>query len=229
MKKHSCHACSDREAHARFMERADRLERENAGLRDRVENRTAVIAKTFDKICSVLEKLTYIDGDKQTAAGVLLSKLYAESDLLLAETIRAGIFSTLTAPELVSVLSAALFEGRKTENAPRIPHQHVQSALGELVSIWAKIEALEAEHGLKTQREPDFGFCWSSFHWAQGKSLSFVLKGTELSVGDFVRSIRQLIDLLNQIGKASSDLAAICKEAIKRIDRGVVLDMVIAS
>ena len=229
MKKHPCHSCNDRELHARFIERAERLERENVGLHDRVENRTAVIAKTFDKICAVLAELTYIDGDRQTPAGLLLSKLYAESDLLLAETIRAGNFASLAAPELVSVLSAALFEGRKPESAPRIPHVNVQNALAQLVSHWSKIEALEAQHGLKTQREPDFGFCWSAFHWAQGKSLSFVLKGTELSVGDFVRSIRQLIDLLNQIGKASADLSGICKEAIRRIDRGVVLDMVIAS
>lgn len=229
MKQHPCHSCHDRESHARFMERADRLDRESRGLRERVENRTAIIARTFDTICSILEELSYIEGDRRTVTGTLLAQLYAESDLLLAETMRSGVLDNLTAPELVSVLSAALFEGRKPESAPRIPHGNVQNALIEMVAIWSRIEALESRYGIKTQREPDFGFCWSAYQWAQGKSLSSVLKGTELSVGDFVRSIRQLIDLLNQISKASTDLSAVCKEAVKKIDRGVVLDMVIAS
>jgi ATP-dependent RNA helicase HelY len=43
-----------------------------------------------------------------------------------------------------------------------------------------------------------------------------------MSVGDFVRSTKQLIDLLNQIAGASEDLRPICKEGIKKIDRGVV-------
>ena len=47
-----------------------------------------------------------------------------------------------------------------------------------------------------------------------------------MTVGDFVRNIKQLIDLLTQIGGASESLRPPCKEAIKRIDRGVVSYMV---
>ena len=43
-----------------------------------------------------------------------------------------------------------------------------------------------------------------------------------MSVGDFVRSTKQLVDLLNQISGASDKLRPVCKEAVKRIDRGVV-------
>ena len=74
----------------------------------------------------------------------------------------------------------------------------------------------------KTQRQPDAGFCLVSYKWANGNSLQNVLKGTDMSVGDFVRSTKQLIDLLNQIAGASENLRAVCKDAIKRIDRGVV-------
>jgi len=229
LKKHACHSCNDREVHARFAERADRLRRENIGLKERIESRTAVIAKTFDKICAVLEELDYIEDEKQTRAGTLLSKIYAESDLLISELIRTGSLKGLAASELVSTLSAALYEGRKSDSAPRIPNAIVQESLAQLVALWSKIEAIESSHGLTTQREPDFGFCWSAFHWAQGKSLTQVLRGTDLTVGDFVRSVRQLIDLLNQISKADEELSSVCKDAVRRIDRGVVLDMVVAS
>ncbi|MEY4087415.1 MAG: hypothetical protein RIU70_525, partial [Actinomycetota bacterium] len=85
LRQHSCHSCNDRETHARFAEKADRLNRESEGLRARVENRTHVIAKTFDRICDVLTHLGYIEGEKPLAQGKILAKIFAESDLLLTE------------------------------------------------------------------------------------------------------------------------------------------------
>ena len=41
-------------------------------------------------------------------------------------------------------------------------------------------------------------------------------------MGDFVRNVKQLIDLLNQIATASPTLARKCRDGIRSIDRGVV-------
>jgi len=226
LRSHPCHSCNDRETHARLAERADRLHRESEGLRARVENRTHVIAKTFDRICSVLDQLGYIEGEKPTAQGKILAKIYAESDLLLTESIRRGILRGLSAPELLSTVSAMIYESRTAENyAPRMPHENVANALAAVAKIWVELEDIEQEHEVKTQREPDFGFCYMAYRWANGHSLSSVLRGTDTTVGDFVRSIRQLIDLLTQIGGASEELRPMCKEGIKRLDRGVISDM----
>ena len=226
LRKHSCHSCNDREAHARLAERADRLRRESDGLRARVENRTHVIAKTFDRICNVLTHLGYIEGEKPLEQGKILAKIYAESDLLLTESIRRGVLKNLNAPELLSVVSAMIYESRSVENfAPKMPNQNVANALAAVVKIWNELEDIESEFEVQTQREPDFGFCYASYRWANGHSLSSVLKGIDMTVGDFVRSTRQLIDLLTQIGGASEELRPICKEGIKRLDRGVISDM----
>jgi ATP-dependent RNA helicase HelY len=189
----------------------------------RVESRTHVIAKTFDQICRVLDHLDYIEGEKPTAQGKILTKIYAESDLLLTESIRRGLLNELNATELLSVVSCMIFESRSAENlAPKMPSQKVQSTITEIISLWAALEEIESNFGVKTQREPDAGFCFISYKWASGNSLNSVLKGTDMSVGDFVRSTKQLIDLLNQIAGASDTLRPICKDAVKRIDRGVV-------
>ena len=223
MKNHPSHGCAEREDHARLAERAGRLTRENDGLTLRVESRTHVIAKTFDQICRVLDHLQYIEGEKPTAQGKILTKIYAESDLLLTESIRRGLLDELNATELLSVVSCMIFESRSVENlAPKMPSQKVQSTITEIVSLWAALEEIESNFGVKTQREPDAGFCFISYKWASGNSLNSVLKGTDMSVGDFVRSTKQLIDLLNQIAGASDRLRPVCKEAVKRIDRGVV-------
>ena len=223
LKAHSCHGCAEREDHARLAERAGRLTRENDGLTARVKNRTHVIAKTFDQICQVLDHLEYIDGEKPTTQGKILTKIYAESDLLLTESIRRGLLDDLNATELLSVVSCMIFESRSQENlAPKLPSQKVTSTLTEIISLWAALEKIENEFGVKTQREPDAGFCFISYKWASGNSLNSVLKGSDMSVGDFVRSTKQLVDLLNQIAGASEKLRPLCKDAVKRIDRGVV-------
>jgi ATP-dependent RNA helicase HelY len=223
LKAHSSHGCAEREDHARLAERAGRLTRENDGLTTRVENRTHVIAKTFDQICQVLDHLQYIDGEKPTVQGKILTKIYAESDLLLTESIRRGLLDDLNATELLSVASCMIFESRSQENlAPKLPSQKVTSTLTEIISLWVQLEAIENDFGVKTQKEPDAGFCFISYKWASGNSLNSVLKGSDMSVGDFVRSTKQLVDLLNQIAGASEKLRPVCKEAVKRIDRGVV-------
>ena len=223
LRKHPCHACNDRESHARIAERAERIRRESEGLRGRVENRTHVIAKTFDRICDVLTHLKYIEGEKTLEQGKILSKIYAESDLLLTETIKRGVLNNLSAQELVAVASAMIFQSRTTENyAPKMPHNNVAQALVSIVAIWSELEELEERFGVKTQREPDFGFAFISYKWAQGNTLQSVLKGSDMSVGDFVRSTKQLIDLLTQIAGASPELRKTCREGVARLDRGVI-------
>lgn len=223
LRSHPCHPCNDRESHARIAERAERVRRESEGLRARVENRTHVIAKTFDRICDVLTHLNYIEGEKTLEQGKILAKIYAESDLLLTEAIRRGVLDSLTPQELVAVASAVIFQSRTVENyAPKMPHNNVAQALVSMVSIWSELEEIEERFGVKTQREPDFGFAFISYKWAQGNSLQSVLKGSDMSVGDFVRSTKQIIDLLTQIAGASPNLRKTCREAIARLDRGVI-------
>ena len=222
LRQHPCHSCNDREAHARIAERADRLIKENEGLLARVDSRTNVIAKTFDRVTQVLAKLDYLEGDQVTPTGKMLSKIYAESDLSIAETIKSGLLEKLSDIEIAAVLSVFLFESRKPE-PPKIPNSQVQDALKEVVSIWSKLHNLESEYDVKTQREPDFGFCWMAFRWGSGHGLNSVLRNSDLSVGDFVRAIKQLIDLLNQVAGAKPELREKCLSAIKKIDRGVVI------
>ncbi len=222
LRQHPCHACNEREAHARIAERADRLIKENEGLSARVDNRTNVIAKTFDRVTQVLAKLGYLHEDAVTPTGKMLSKIYAESDLAIAETINSGLLEKLSDIELAAVLSVFIFESRKPE-APKIPNSQVQEALKEVVSIWSKLHNLESEYDVKTQREPDFGFCWMAFRWGGGHGLNSVLRNSDLSVGDFVRAIKQLIDLLNQVAGAKLELREKCLSAVKKLDRGVVI------
>jgi ATP-dependent RNA helicase HelY len=222
LKSHSCHQCPDRENHARHHERGERLLRETEGLRARMENRTNVIPRTFDRVSSILEELGYVEGEKLTDKGTSLTRIYAESDLLLTEMIYQDLFSAISPADLVGLLSGLIFEGRgERSKIPRIP-KSLESPVTACISTWSKLVYLEENEGLNPQREPNFDLAWSSYRWANGNSLHSILRETEIPVGDFVRNIRQIIDLLGQLMSARSELATLARESIKRIDRGVV-------
>ena len=88
--------------------------------------------------------------------------------------------------------------------------------------IYGKIHEAESDLNLEPMRSPDFGFCWASHKWASGHSLTSILKGSELTVGDFVRSMKQIIDLLRQLRAAAPDLQVVIDQALGKIDRGVI-------
>jgi ATP-dependent RNA helicase HelY len=208
LRKHPCHGCDEREMHARWAERAVRLQREIDALNRRVESRTNTIARQFDRICAVLVELGYLlqDGDdlRVTAAGDMLARLYSDRSLVVAECLRNKLWNDLAPAELAAAVAAMVFESRTDEDTvPRLPKGAVRDVLAEQVHVWARVEALENEFRVPTTTEPDLGFCWAAHQWASGQQLSTVLQGADMPAGDFVRWCKQLIDALGQIAAAA--------------------------
>ncbi|MPZ61830.1 MAG: DEAD/DEAH box helicase [Propionibacteriales bacterium] len=226
LREHPCHRCPDREDHARWAERWFKLRREARGLQRRIEQRTNTIARQFDRVCEVLEALGYLKGDEVTSDGERLTRIYTEMDLVAAECLRNGLWDDLDPAELASVLSALVYESRRPDDAgpPRLPRGRVRDVLGELVNVWGNLDALERDHGLQFLREPDLGFAWAVHRWASGGSLDEVLTETDLAAGDFVRWVKQVLDLTDQIADASGDgpLRETARQAAGALRRGVV-------
>ncbi len=226
LRGHPCHSCPDREEHSRRAERRDRLEREVSRLEAAVAGRSHVIARTFARVCTVLEHLGYISGGQVTEAGQRLASLYTELDLLAAECLRRGLWDELTPAELVACVSALTFESRTPEVAepPRLPGGPVPGVLTEMVAVWSDLDGIEKDNRLSFLREPDFGFAWAAHAWARGKPLQSVL-GPDLTPGDFVRAVKQLMDLLGQIAVAAgrdAPVSTTARAAVDALRRGVV-------
>lgn len=227
LRRHPVHGCDQREDHARWAERYHRLERETEQLRRRVEGRSQVIARTFDRVCAVLQQLGYLDGDSVTAEGRRLGRIYNELDLLTAESLRAGLWERLGHAELAACVSALVYESRQPDDAapPRTPAGPAQDALAAMVRLWGELDAVERDNRVSFLREPDLGFAWTAFRWAKGDDLDEVLLESDLTAGDFVRAVKQLLDLLGQVADASPDNSHIRKTARRAMDamrRGVV-------
>lgn len=229
LRRHPCHGCADREAHARWSERFYRLQAETATLQRRVDSRTHSIARQFDRVCEVLLVLGYLRRDGAdlvvTADGDLLSGIYSDVDLLVAQALREGLWGSLDAPGLASVVAGVVYEGRQREESPRLPGGDIRRALEATASLWSDLDAVEREHEARFQRELDFGFVWAMHRWVQGGRLAGILTESELAAGDFVRWARQVIDLLDQISDAvgaDDPMRARARLAMGLVDRGIV-------
>ncbi len=226
LKAHPCHGCPDREDHARWAERHHKLDRDAATLRRRVEKRTNTVARQFDRVCDVLGALGYLEGDDVTAEGAHLRRVYSEMDLVAAEALRTGVWEGLGAAGLAAALSVLVFEARRPDDArsPRVPGGRTGAAIEATMRLWSDLDALEKEHGLDFLRRPDPGFAWAAYRWAEGDDLDDVLGVTDLSAGDFVRWVKQLLDLTGQVANAAGPgpLRDTARDALKRLKRGVV-------
>lgn len=233
LRSHPCHGCDEREDHARWAERYYRLRRDTVQLERRIEGRTNTIARTFDRIVALLTEMDYLRGDEVTDDGKRLARLYGELDLLASECLREGVWEGLSPAELAACVSALVFEARMADDAlaPKLPSGKVKAALGEMVRIWGRLDALEEEFRINQaegvgQREPDLGFAWAAYMWASDKGLDEVLREIEMPAGDFVRWCKQVIDVLGQISAAApregSTVAKNARKAVDQLLRGVV-------
>ncbi|MFF3764143.1 DEAD/DEAH box helicase [Streptomyces sp. NPDC001922] len=232
IRAHPCHGCADREDHARWAERHQRLQRDTRQLERRIEGRTNTIARTFDRVYALLSDLGYLHGDEVTEHGRRLARLYGELDLLASECLREGVWDALKPAELAACASALVYEARSADDAlpPKLPTGEAKEALGRMIRIWGRLDAKEEEHRINQaegvgQREPDLGFAWTAYRWASGHGLDDVLRDAEMPAGDFVRWNKQVIDVLGQIAEAAPEGSPVRRTARRAVDgllRGVV-------
>ncbi|MFV1359649.1 DEAD/DEAH box helicase [Mycolicibacterium fortuitum] len=239
LRNHPAHHLPDREAQARIAERYLRIERDNAQIQQKVNAATNSLARTFDRIVTLLSERGFIEADsgepRVTDAGRLLARIYSESDLLVAECLRAGLWQGLQPAELAAVLSAVLFESRGDSAGGvvgvDIPTAGLRRALAQTRRVSADLRGDEQRHRLAPSREPDEGFVTAVYRWATTGDLAAALaasdvtgSGSALSAGDFVRWCRQVLDLLDQVRNAApqSALRNTAKRAVNDVRRGVV-------
>jgi ATP-dependent RNA helicase HelY len=207
----------------------ERFERDVQRTERRVRGRSESLARQFDRVLRVLEAWGYVDGWQLTEAGEQLARLYTETDLLLAEALREGLLDGLPAPELAAVVSCFTYERRGPEGQHpmppvRWPTKTVAKRARAVERLSEDLRANEDDAGLPETRPPDPGFTPYVHDWAAGESLADVLDDDEMTGGDFVRHVKQCIDLLRQVGEVAPDpeTRSCARAAADACHRGVV-------
>ena len=197
---------------------------------------------------AVLEGMGYLEGWSVTPSGHRLSRIYHEADLLIAEALGADVLAGAEPAVLAGVLSAVVFEPRRArrvpgQQGPRREKQRkpLQDRLGDkrrselawrcdaLAVLAERIRTIEELHLVPRTRQPAPGLATSVASWARGASFSTALAVAardvgELAPGDFVRTMKSVADLAQQVSHSAVDteVATAAREAVNLVLRGVV-------
>ncbi|MDQ3305378.1 MAG: DEAD/DEAH box helicase [Actinomycetota bacterium] len=223
---HPAQACPDLDRHRRAWVQAERLAGEVAEIKAKVKGRSDTLARTFDRVLGVLEGWGFLDGWSLTESGERLGRIYHEADLLIATCVEEGLFDGLEPPALAALASVFSFEarGRAEPAPPWFPSSELRRRWTAIEAVHRRLVAAEGRAGLPVTRSLDPGFVGLAQAWAAGDDLDEVIGDEDLSGGDFVRTMKQLIDLLRQLGDVAplAGTAAAARSAADRLYRGVV-------
>jgi ATP-dependent RNA helicase HelY len=231
MQRHPCHQCPDRENHARWAERYWKLRRTVDKLRQQIETRTGTVARIFDRVVDVLAALDYVavtdDGSTAlTEAGRTMRRIYGERDLLVAESLRQGLWKDLDAASLAALACCLVYEPRRDDAGPaerHLPRGPFRQALSDTQDLWQRLDDLERDHRLPGSEPVSAGLAQAMHSWARGVSLERVLVEADMAAGDFVRWAKQTIDLLDQLSiVADAALGSTARKALDAVRRGIV-------
>jgi len=216
-----------RDARLRAASSAERLERDIARLERRIRGRSESLARQFDRVLRVLEAWGYVEGWSLTEWGELLARLYTEGDLIVAESLREELLDGLGPPDVAAIASCFTYERRGPEGGGPVPPARWPTR--EIAARWRDIDRIarelhhnEDDAGLPESRAPDPGFVPYVHDWVAGHDLADILEqDEEMTGGDFVRHVKQCIDLLRQIGDvapkpATADAARAAADACFR-------------
>ena len=204
-----------------------RLEQEVTHLERKARRDKGSVARRFDAICEVLRARGHLREWTVTERGTMLGRVYHESDLLIAEAITDGLLDGLDPPALASLVSCFTYEHRRPTPPPEpwFPAKAAKQRFRDIDRLARDLQSHERRHGIPETRAPEAGFAPIAHAWAAGEELSVLLEtDDELTAGDFVRNIKQLMDLLRQVAAVAPDPATArsARHAADALHRGVV-------
>jgi len=229
---HPCHKCSHRDRCLEAARKAERLKRRMRAMLTERDSSHDVVSRRLEDVVLILRKFGFMEGEALTRKGQILRRIYNECDLLVSEAVYSGMLSSLKPEEIAACISWFIYEPREGETEfeqIREESVHLEGSLGELldelVQIEDEIKLAEERRGLDILGSLDIGFSELAFTWAMGAELEEILERFPgRSVGDVVRNMRQIIDLLRQISEISDDQVLLEKLrlAMQALDRGIV-------
>ncbi|MGB5755922.1 MAG: DEAD/DEAH box helicase [Acidimicrobiales bacterium] len=192
------------------LRKLDKIERDLERARGAAAARADSLGAQFDRVIELLQRRGHLIDWELTGSGQRLARLYHESDLFLVEVLEDGLFDDLGPPELVALASSFVYEERRSTGArlePWYPSNDLRRRFRRVQARHLDLNSDESELRLPLTREPDPGFMAVAHGWASGGGLDDVLADEEFTAGDFVRTAKQLIDLLRQLAKLAPSTA----------------------
>ncbi|MDE0189439.1 MAG: DEAD/DEAH box helicase [bacterium] len=222
LRDHPVADCPDLAVHLRHARRAIRTRRRLAHLQSGDDWATEGIQNRFQAVRTLMEEWGYLSGWDVTPAGDRLRLIYNERDLLVSEAVARGLFGGLNPAETAALGSAFVYDPRNSSPpSGSWPTARLADRWERLVELCEELNRAESSRQIEPTRFPEPGCGGDMYLWAHGASLTDLVEGGQ-TPGDFVRTARQLVDLLRQLRDAFPQVSGSARAALRCIDRGVV-------
>ena len=220
--EHPVAACPDLEFHLRQARKAIRTRRRLSRLQGDGAWATMGLENRFVSVKGLMEDWGYLAGWTVTPAGERLRLVYNERDILLSEAVLTGLFDDLGPEETAALGSTFVYDPRNTSPSSKPwPTARLADRWQNLVELTERLNRAESARRLEPTRVPEPGCAGDVYRWSKGASLAEMVESGQ-TPGDFVRTARQLVDLLRQLRDAFPGISPVARSALRRVDRGVV-------
>jgi ATP-dependent RNA helicase HelY len=228
LESHPLHHHPDREQLLAAHRSVTRLRADLRHLEREMRQRGSGLVRRFESVVAVLERTGHVDGWALTDSGERLRRIYHECDLLLSLALDQGLFDGLEDAEVAALASCCTYEHRSAEAPPPpvLPSTELRARVGRLDALAAELNRVEGAHKVPPTRLPEPGFAAAAWSWAAGPDLHLSLD-EDLTGGDFVRNVRQLVDLLRQLAEVAPERST--RDAARRAAEALVRGVILAS
>ena len=228
-----CHRCPHRGNQERQLKRSDRVRQ---ALEDRGRTLRELKDSYWEQCLRVVEVLRHFDcleGATLTPMGRLISSLRHDNELLVARVAFSGLFTGLAPAEAAALLACVVEEPRETETMfarqvlKKLPQ--LRRRVQALESLAAEVDRVQQSRRVYRPVSLHTTYLAAAYEWAAGEDdwVRLIRNCFGSHEGDLIRAFRRLIDLCRQLAESPElpdDLRTTLREAVKMIDRGIVLE-----
>ncbi len=186
-------------------------------IRRQKSTRQLRIKTSFNNKRRLLQRMKYITHDGKLTDKGLFARFIHSNELLISEMFTTNLYKQLSDTELLQVVAGMVYEQRQNDNFSFHGIGHKYKSL--LKKLQGNPFVIKKLNKLSLKRMMALVGAWS-----EGSNFGYLLHFTNLSEGDIIRLFRRIIDMINQIKRASCDYELrerleICQQ---KIDRGLV-------
>ncbi|KAF7921755.1 hypothetical protein BELL_0325g00020 [Botrytis elliptica] len=201
-------------------------------LRQLMSDNNLQLLPDYEQRIQVLKDLDFIDdASRVQLKGKVACEIHSADELILTELILDNVLSAYTPEEIVSLLSAFIFQ-EKTTIVPTLPSS-LESGKIKILELSKKITDMQILHQViqPTSESNDFeahperfGLMEVVYEWARGMSFKNITMLTDVLEGTIVRVITRLDETCREVRNAARIIGdpelfqkmQTCQEIIKR-------------
>lgn len=199
-------------------------------LDKQIKRQQEIYLKEFDALTRVLQYFGRLKPEGRhwhlTPLGEMTSHIRAQNDLLISLVLESIDFNSFTAVELAAIFSTLVFEPRRFMQHDLSPcSKKVRQFFKDILYIADDLRFVQEEENIKLGITVEFDFAPLVVLWGNGAKWSTLFKFTEMTDGDVVRAMRQLIDLLRQMEMLPTlpeEFKSKVREALPLLDRDLI-------